>query len=650
MGRPRRLRGREHAEELAVINRRRSELRGVGDVELTNAARRPGLVRADAFALACEAARRTLGLDVFDVQVLGGLVMADGQIAEMQTGEGKTLAATLPVCWAALGGQPVHVLTANEYLARRDAQWMGPVYRLLGLSVGWVDQAADLAARKAAYACDVTYGSATEVGFDFLRDQQRRRPEDLVQRPFGLALVDEVDSILIDEARIPLVIAGGDGAPAQMARLADTVAPRLARGVDYECAGGERRVVLTEHGAAKAEALLGCGNLFEPANGGLLAALVQALHAHALLARDVDYIVRDGRVALVDENKGRVAELRRWPEGLQAAVEAKEGLEVQHAGRILGSITLQSFIALYPRVCGMTGTAATQATEFQEIYGLEVVVVPTNRPARPPRPAGRRVGDPGREARRPARPHPRGARAGEAGARGHGERRGVGGARPQARGRGHPAPRAERPQRGGRGGGDQAGGAPGRRHDLDQHGGPRHGHPAGRRSAAGARACRGARRPARARHEPPREPAHRPPAAGARRPPGRSGRVGVPRLARGRSLPALRPRSRGRPRPRAARDRGPAPRDPPEPAALRAHPRAAAADRARAAARGAAGRGREPRRAGAAGALRGAGARAGRGRARAGSSATSRSRRSTRSGASTWRRPDRRGRTWPGSR
>jgi len=379
-GRPRRLREGEHAEELAAINRRRLELRGLRDDELTSAAKSPGVVRAEAFALTCEAARRTLGLDVFEVQLLGGLVLAEGQIAEMQTGEGKTLAATLPVCWAALRGQPVHVLTANEYLARRDAQWMGPVYRRLGCSVGWVDQAASLDARKAAYACDVVYGSATEVGFDFLRDQQRRRPEALVQRPFGMALVDEVDSILIDEARIPLVIAGGEGAPAHLARRANTIAPRLVRGVDFECEGGERRVVLTEQGAAKAEALLGCGNLFEPANGGLLAALVQALHAHALLARDVDYIVRDGRVALVDETKGRVAELRRWPEGLQAAVEAREGLEVQHAGRILGSITLQSFIALYPRVCGMTGTAATQAAEFREIYGLEVVAVPTNRP------------------------------------------------------------------------------------------------------------------------------------------------------------------------------------------------------------------------------------------------------------------------------
>jgi preprotein translocase subunit SecA len=379
-GRPHLLRGREHAEELHAILARRRQLREVSDEELTRAARGVDVARGETFAVACEAARRTLGLDPFDVQVLGGLVMADGQIAEMQTGEGKTLAATLPVCWAALSGTPVHVLTANDYLARRDARWMAPVYRMLGLTVGSVGQAAELAARRQAYACDVTYGSATEVGFDFLRDQLRRRPGDLVQRPFGLALVDEIDSILIDEARIPLVIAGGDSAPVEVARVANAVAPQLLRGRDFEAEGADRRIVLTEAGAQRAERLFGCGNLYEPANGALLAALVQALHAYSLLRRDVDYIVRDGQVALVDEHKGRLARLRRWPEGLQAAVEAKEGVSIQHAGRVLGSITLQSFISLYPRVCGMTGTAATQAAEFKEVYGLDVVVVPPHRP------------------------------------------------------------------------------------------------------------------------------------------------------------------------------------------------------------------------------------------------------------------------------
>jgi preprotein translocase subunit SecA len=377
-GAPRRVGSRDYREELQGINRRRAELRSETDNRL-RALAAANVSRLEAFALTCEAARRTLGLDPFDVQVIGGLVMADGHIAEMQTGEGKTLAATLPACGAALGGRPVHVLTANEYLARRDARWMEPVYRLLGLSVGFIEGAADIHARKTAYACHVTYASATEVGFDFLRDQLRREPEDLVQRPFGLGIVDEVDSILIDEARIPLVIAGGRGVPARLTKQADLAARRLLPGLHYEEVGG-LRVVLTEAGAAQVEALLGCGNLFEAANALLLASVSQALHAHALLARDVDYIVQDGEVRLIDEQKGRVAPLRRWPEGLQAAVEAKEGVEVRHGGRILGSITLQSFVALYPEVCGMTGTAATQATELREAYGLEVVVVPPNRP------------------------------------------------------------------------------------------------------------------------------------------------------------------------------------------------------------------------------------------------------------------------------
>ncbi len=377
-GAPRRVGSRDYRAEIEGINRRRAALRPEPDDRLKVLAAAPNVSRTEAFALTCEAARRTLGLDPFDVQVIGGLVMADGRIAEMQTGEGKTLAATLPACRAALEGRPVHVLTANEYLARRDARWMEPVYRLLGLSVGSIEGAADIRARKAAYSCHVTYASATEVGFDFLRDQLRREPEEVVQRPFGLAIVDEVDSILVDEARIPLVIAGGEGVPARLTKQADLAARRLLRGLHYEEVGG-LRVVLTEAGAAQVESSLGCGNLFEASNAGLLASVSQALHAHALLARDVDYIVQGGEVRLIDEQKGRVAPLRRWPEGLQAAVEAKEGVEVRHAGRILGSITLQSFIALYPEVCGMTGTAATQATEFREAYGLEVVVVSTNR-------------------------------------------------------------------------------------------------------------------------------------------------------------------------------------------------------------------------------------------------------------------------------
>jgi preprotein translocase subunit SecA len=383
----RRLSGEQNArswkgyrDELEAVNRRRRDLLVVGDEELKEQAGGARHSRVEAFARACEAARRTLGVEPFDEQVIGGLVMADGHLAEMQTGEGKTLAATLPAAAAALRGEPVHLLTANDYLARRDAEWMGPIYRSLGLSVGWVEQGLDLEARKTAYACDITYGSATEVGFDYLRDQLRRRPGDLVQQPFGLAIVDEADSALIDEARIPLVIAGGHDAPADIVRQADEVVRQLEVGIHYEPVEGGRRVVLTEEGAARTEDLLGCANLFDSEHAPMLAAVSQAIHAHALLARDVDYVVKDGRVELIDENKGRLAQGRRWPEGLQAAVEAREGVELRHAGRILGSITVQSFVGLYPTLCGMTGTAERQAAELRELYDLDVVRVPTHRP------------------------------------------------------------------------------------------------------------------------------------------------------------------------------------------------------------------------------------------------------------------------------
>jgi preprotein translocase subunit SecA len=372
--------GKEYRSELEAVNHRRRRLSAAGDDELREQAGRPPRSRIEPFALACEAARRSLGMDPFDEQVIGGLVMADGHVAEMQTGEGKTLAATLPAAVAALRGEPVHVLTANDYLARRDAEWMGPVYRSLGLTVGWVEQGLDREARQRAYACDVTYGSATEVGFDYLRDQLRSRPEDLVQHTFGLAIVDEADSVLIDEARIPLVIAGGHEVPAELVRQADEVARQLEAGRHVEAVEGGRTVVLTEEGAARAESLLGGVRLFEAESAPLLAALSQALHAHHRLTPDVDYLVKGGRVELIDENKGRLAPGRRWPEGLQAAVEAREGVELRHAGRILGSITVQSLAGLYPDLCGMTGTAERQAAELRELYGLDVVRVPTHRP------------------------------------------------------------------------------------------------------------------------------------------------------------------------------------------------------------------------------------------------------------------------------
>ena len=328
-----------YRDEAEAIGQRARELRGRSDSGLREGARSGDGPRSEVLAAVCEAARRSLGFELFPMQVVGGLVMTSGRIAEMATGEGKTLAATLPVCWEALRRGPVHVLTANDYLARRDARWMAPLYQLLGLTVGWVEQGMDLAARQAAYSRDVTYASATEVGFDFLRDQTRRKPEDLVQPPFGLALVDEADSILIDEARIPLVIAGEAEGRARFLGRADRAVRDLEGPAHYETVDGGSRVVLTEAGAARVEARLGCGSLFDPGNASLLAALSQALHAHVLLRKDVDYLVKEAEIVLIDAFKGRSAETRRWPEGLQAAVEAKEGLEARRPSRVLGSMT-----------------------------------------------------------------------------------------------------------------------------------------------------------------------------------------------------------------------------------------------------------------------------------------------------------------------
>ena len=336
--------------------------------------------RVEAFALALEATRRATGLEAHDVQIAAGLAMANGRIAELPTGEGKTLAAVFTASSFALSGRPVHVLTFNDYLARRDAAWMGPAYRLLGLSVGVVQEGQDKASKKAAYACDVTYATAKEAGFDHLRDRLAYEPEDLVHRPFSVALVDEADSILIDEARVPLVISGSVAAPGpDAARLAALVRD-LARDRDYEADAENANVFPTDAGIRTIESRLGCGNLFAPENEALLAAVHCALHAHVLLERDVDYIVRDGRIEIVDEFTGRVADRRHWPDGLQAAVEAKEGIARGAEGRILGSVTLQHFFRLYPTLCGMTATAEPSARELGEFYGLRTVVVPPHRP------------------------------------------------------------------------------------------------------------------------------------------------------------------------------------------------------------------------------------------------------------------------------
>lgn len=332
----------------------------------------------EAFALVCEASRRAIGLSPFDVQILGGIAMHQGKVAEMRTGEGKTLAAVMPAYLNALTGRGVHVLTFNDYLARRDADWMGPILRLLGVSVGFVQEGMSIRKRQDAYACDVTYVTAREAGFDFLRDRMCVRRSDLVQQPFRFAIVDEADSILIDEARVPLVIARATGdPPADPRRVADFV-EALDPKTDYDTDEHSRNVSFNESGLDRAEATFQCGNLHAPRNLALLTELNVALHAKVLLRRDVDYIVRQGKIELVDEFTGRVATGRRWPDGLQAAIEAKEGLAVQRAGTVRGSITLQHFLPLYPKIAGMTATATSAANEFEQFYALTIVVIPPN--------------------------------------------------------------------------------------------------------------------------------------------------------------------------------------------------------------------------------------------------------------------------------
>ncbi len=333
----------------------------------------------EVFALVRETAWRVLGERPYDVQMLAGIALHQGKLIEMQTGEGKTLAAVAPVVLNALTGHGVHVLTYNDYLARRDAEWMGPVYERLGLTVGSIREGLSAAERRQAYGCDVTYLTVKEAGFDLLRDGLRLDPDGQVHRPFHLGLVDEADSLLIDEARIPLVIAGTvDEVGADLGRLAG-VAKQKQRGADYDTDEYAYNIFLTDCGLHRAEALLGSGNLFEGENVRLHAELRNALHAEALLRRDVDYIVRNGRIELVDELTGRVAENRHWPDGLHAALEAKEGLRWQAEGKIFGSITVQHFLRRYPRLCGMTGTAKSAAFELAEIYNLGVEEIPTNR-------------------------------------------------------------------------------------------------------------------------------------------------------------------------------------------------------------------------------------------------------------------------------
>jgi preprotein translocase subunit SecA len=339
----------------------------------------------EAFATVREAAKRTLGQRHFDVQLMGGVVLHRGMIAEMKTGEGKTLVATLPVYLNALTAKGVHVVTVNDYLARRDAEWMGQIYRFLGLDVGCIVHELEDAERQAAYGADVTYGTNNEFGFDYLRDNMKFRLEDMVQRPFQYAIVDEVDSILIDEARTPLIISGPTEDNSELYIAADKLIPKLEE-EDYEKDEKLRTVAFTETGVEKMETmlrqagLLKVGALYDIQNVALVHHANQALRAHKLFARDTDYMVKDGKIVIVDEFTGRMLEGRRYSEGLHQALEAKERVEVQNENQTLATITFQNYFRLYPKLAGMTGTAMTEAEEFGDIYKLEVIEIPTNEP------------------------------------------------------------------------------------------------------------------------------------------------------------------------------------------------------------------------------------------------------------------------------
>ncbi|HVR38311.1 MAG TPA: preprotein translocase subunit SecA, partial [Thermoanaerobaculia bacterium] len=337
-------------------------------------------VLAEAFAVVREASRRVLGMRHFDVQLMGGVVLHRGKISEMKTGEGKTLVATLPVYLNALTGRGVHVVTVNDYLARRDSEWMGRLYKFLGLSVGVIQNPHGDRERQVAYRCDVTYGTNNEFGFDYLRDNMKFELESMVQRDHVFAIVDEVDSILIDEARTPLIISGPSEESTDKYYVADRIIPKLIAEKDYQVDEKQHTAVLTEEGVLHAEKLLGNVELYEPENMDLLHAVQQALRAHTLYRKDVEYVVKDGEVLIVDEFTGRLMPGRRWSDGLHQAVETREGVKVESENQTLATITFQNYFRMYDKLAGMTGTADTEAAEFDKIYNLEVVVIPPNRP------------------------------------------------------------------------------------------------------------------------------------------------------------------------------------------------------------------------------------------------------------------------------
>ncbi|MBV9268259.1 MAG: preprotein translocase subunit SecA, partial [Acidobacteriaceae bacterium] len=348
----------------------------------------------EAFAVCREAGRRVLNMRHFDVQLIGGVVLHRGRIAEMKTGEGKTLVATLPSYLNGLSGKGVHIVTVNDYLAKRDSEWMGRIHRFLGLTVGTIVHDLDERERREAYGSDITYGTNNEFGFDYLRDNMKFRLEDCVQRDFNFAIVDEVDSILIDEARTPLIIAGPSEESTDKYYKVNRIIPYLERGEviqgkepgqsyttgDFTVDEKHRTAALTEQGVLKVEKLLGTGNLYDPANIELNHHVQQALRAHILYQLDRDYVIQDGQVVIVDEFTGRLMPGRRWSDGLHQAVEAKENVKIERETQTLASITFQNFFRMYKKLAGMTGTADTEAAEFGKIYNLDVTVIPTNKP------------------------------------------------------------------------------------------------------------------------------------------------------------------------------------------------------------------------------------------------------------------------------
>src|SRR5665647_1930526 len=340
----------------------------------------PEDILPEAFAVVREASMRTTKMRHFDVQLIGGAVLHQGKIAEMKTGEGKTLVATLPAYLNALSGKGVHIVTVNDYLAKRDTEWMGAIYRFLGLSVGTIQHDIGDADRYTAYRADITYGTNNEFGFDYLRDNMKFRLADLAQREFNYAIVDEVDSILIDEARTPLIISGPTNESTQLYTQVDGLVRRLQKDKHFTLDEKSRTVSIQEPGVAEAERVLGVTNLYDLANMEYVHAINTALKAHHLFKRDVDYMIQDGKVVIVDEFTGRLMPGRRYSDGLHQALEAKERVKVEEENQTLASVTFQNYFRMYKKLAGMTGTAATEATEFGHIYGLDVIEIPTNMP------------------------------------------------------------------------------------------------------------------------------------------------------------------------------------------------------------------------------------------------------------------------------